>query len=203
MSSLVTPAYEEHRTISLMMPSPRRRALGNILTEGILYFEKSYAKADEVSKSLLTDDDVDRRWQAEIIRASVINSGYLGDEVALQRKERRLRKIFNEADSPLDQVFLLEGLARAQAQLGKLRAIDELQEAWEIVEAGQQAGVFSSLRYVQVVRAHLRINEQLSDRNDLALERRAEDALLVCRQFGYGRYEEEISGSPQLTGTCS
>jgi transcriptional regulator with XRE-family HTH domain len=193
ISGLVIPAYEQHRAIILMLPDARRNSLNRILTEGILYFDKRYGDADEVSKLLLTEEGLSASWQPEVIRATVINSGYLGDEVGVQRKERQLRRIFNETPNQLDQVFLLEGLARAQAQLNRNRAIDVLYQAWEILDDSRDAGVYSSLRYVQVVRAHLRANEQLKIANDLDLDRRAEESLLICRQLGYGRYREEIA----------
>jgi hypothetical protein len=193
MFNLVNPAYEQHQSLARILTNPRHEALGRILAEGILYFGKKYNDADKISRLLLDEDGLDQLWVPEVVRATVINSGYIGDEVGLQRKERLLRTTFDAAESKLDRVFLLEGLARAQAQIGKLRAIESLERAWVILDESEHVGVYSSLRHVQVVRAHLRATEQLHVPPDGELVRRANDALRVCKTLGYGRYEEEIS----------
>jgi transcriptional regulator with XRE-family HTH domain len=190
--SIVLPAYQDYRSAACSLPVARRATLGGILAEGILYFGKYYDEADRVSKSLMASNVIDASWQPEVIRAAIINAGHLGDGVALQRHERTMRRVFDETPDWLDRVFLLEGLARAHAQLGKSRAVDELQQAWEMLEEIQRGGIYSSLRHVQVARTHLKANEQLGRRNEPDLERRAEESVLICRRYGYDRYEEEV-----------
>ena len=177
-------------------PTARNNLLGGVLREGLLYFDKQYGQADRIAREIFTLE-IESEWKPEIVRAAAINAGYLGDEVSIHRHEREMRRMIAAEMSPLDHVFMLDGLARGYARLNKPRAVDIIEEAWD-VQLGST--VQSTLRYVQKVRAHLEVNDQLGRAHDTYLITQAKNGLKIAQSMGYERYVQDLTQLAGLAG---
>ncbi|MGH7929441.1 MAG: helix-turn-helix domain-containing protein, partial [Candidatus Binatia bacterium] len=188
ISRLAVPVASRLFALIGSHPTARNNLLGGILKEGLLYFDKQYSQADQIVRDIFALR-IESEWRPEIVRAAAINAGYLGDEVSIRRHEKEMRQMITAGVSPLDHVFMLDGLARGYARLGKPRAVDIIEEAWDVQLSST---VQSTLRYVQKVRAHLEVNDQLGRAHDTYLITQAKSGLKIARSMGYERYVQDL-----------
>lgn len=188
ISRLAVPVASRLFAVMGSYPTARNNLLGGILKEGLLYFDKQYSQADRIVQDIFALG-IESEWRPEIVRAAAINAGYLGDEVSIRRHEKEMCQMITAGVSPLDHAFMLDGLARGYARLGKLRSVDIIEEAWD-VQLGST--VQSALRYVQKVRAHLEVNDQLGRAHDTYLITQAKSGLKIARSMGYERYVQDL-----------
>lgn len=188
IAQLAKPVATQLFAIAELHPTARNRLLCGILREGLLYFDGQYRRADEVAREIFAGG-IDSEWRPEIVRAVAINAGHLGDEVSIYRHEKEIRRIIAAGATPLDQVFMLDGLARGYARLGRPRAVDTIEEAWGIaLDSTSQ----STLRLVQKIRAHLEVNNQLGRSHDAYLLGQAKSGLQIAQSMGYERYVRDL-----------
>jgi transcriptional regulator with XRE-family HTH domain len=188
IARLAMPVVSRLAEVARALPTARNELLVQVLREGLLYFDEKYLQADRVARRVLALE-VESEWRPEIVRAAAINAGHLGDELSLYRHEKEMRRIIAGGVSPADHVFMLEGLARGYARLGLSRAVDVIEEVWEVQ---LDTTVQSTLRYVQKVRAHLEVNNQLGRTHDRYISSQAKNGLRIARSMGYERYVADV-----------
>lgn len=173
------------------------RLLHGVAREGAAYVSGNVGEAHDLCLRLLRDiDKIPAEWIPEIVRASGINGGALGNAETLQVTEFALGKLLAERDDLPEgtQAFVLEGLARGWGGVDPVRAIDEVNKAWVLREASSDTEGNSSLRYVQLVRSQAEIELALrSLDNHLDLVRKIDMALTVSKREGYDRYITQLT----------
>jgi transcriptional regulator with XRE-family HTH domain len=189
VSRIARPVASRLFATAELFSTARGNLLSGVIKEGLLYFGRHYEQADEIARDIF-EPALQSEWRPEVVRAVAINAGHLGDEVAIHRHEKEIRRIIAAGISPLDQVFMLDGLARGYARQGKPRAVDIIEEAWEVP---LESSVQSTLRYVQKVRAHLEVNDLLGRTHDSFLVEQAREGLAIAQSMGYERYVQDLT----------
>ncbi|MGH7929051.1 MAG: hypothetical protein ACREQV_14785 [Candidatus Binatia bacterium] len=188
ISRLARPVANQLFMITDLYPTARNNLLSGLLREGLLYFDKQYSRADQVAREIFASE-IESEWRPEIVRAAAINAGHLGDEISIHRHEKEIRRMIGAGVSSLDHIFMLDGLARSYARLGRPRAVDIIEEAWDVrLDSTSQ----STLRYVQKIRAHLEVNDQLGRVHDSYLLAQTKSGLEIAQLMGYERYAEDL-----------
>lgn len=201
--SLVAPLVTEQEAIARFLSSPRLERLAALSLEGTLYVAGHLREANGVCHDLLESvESLDDLWVPELVRAASINAGNLGDERALQTAEELTDRLIQDTDvdSAISAVFLLDGLARGQAQLGDRRAVESVERAWTHLDQARATSSYSNLRFVQLVRTHLKVLKELSIGLDQHTQQLVGEGLRACRSAGYSRYEDEIGKLLRSTG---
>lgn len=205
-SSLVKELY----SLAYRDKSPVIGTLAELCQEEMLYVGREYSKADHISRrvvqhslgsvntgSLVPESPLamlDTRWQVDALRAAIINAGYLHDVGGVEILRNAIENIIElgVGDVPAEITFLLEGVGRAQSEVGSAQAATTLDKAWHVLERGQESGVRSTLRRVQLTRTYLRASLNSPGFDALEAERRGLKAKWIAEEMGYRRYEREI-----------
>lgn len=185
----------EQRIIADQMQDVRLSLLASLSAEATLYVSGQHTDADRVCAQVLSRRKIlDTRWQHEVLRASAINAGYLGNDDSMTNVAKIIDAMLKEgeAEDPLAAAFLLEGLARGQGALGQHAALETIHRAWQLLDKTRSGSHHSSLRTVQLIRTHLRVLQQLEVFNPVEFERLGNKGLILAGELGYRRYSHEI-----------
>lgn len=184
--------------IAERLKDPSISLLADINEESAYYvsrdYQAAYRKGHEIFKQIhLLDAD----WKLEALRASVINAGNLGkpDEVHYYAQLISQWKSEEVITNPFSLTFMLEGLARAQANLGDHTALGTIQEAVAVFDNTADHYSHSPLKKVQLIRSELKVAEALQIKDYQRIESIGKAALMLCRSLGYDRHAAEIQSS--------
>lgn len=186
----------EQRKIATQLTDPQIAMLADISTEAALYVSGNYEKAHVVCLRILEKlDDLDVQWQVELLRASAINAGYLGDEPGLYNIAKSIDKLL-EGSALLDtnmRSFMLEGVARGLGALKNPQALPTVEKAWLLINHDRKQDIHSSLRTVQLIRTQLKVMQNIGDINVADFEKIGIRGIVISEELGYLRYSDEIN----------
>ena len=194
--SFVSSVIREQQEIAQYVGSAQFKFLADLSAEAAYYVSGNYNRAQQMCISLIDSRGcVHSEWQMELLRAVAINSGYLHDQAGVERASRLIDEFVDRTDhsASSELAFVLEGLARGQAAVKNINAMDTLGKAWEVLKKNQEQGVHSGLRRVQLIRTQLKTMEAIRTSAKTEFERMGQEALILCKALGYTRYETEIT----------
>ncbi|MCP2242754.1 helix-turn-helix domain-containing protein [Lentzea aerocolonigenes] len=173
------------------------RLFHTIAAEGVAYVSGDIDKAHLLSRHLLDSrESIPAEWLPEIVRASAINAGRLGDVSALRVAEDTLTWLrAHRADLPSGtHAFVLEGLARGWSGVDLGRAVEVIAEAWEARASAEDSEGASSLRFVQIARSQGEIEVALRSRDNLTdTLAKLGKAIDASRRNQYDKYEAQLA----------
>jgi hypothetical protein len=183
----------EQRRLAGDAGSPELELLADVSMEAAFYLRQDYGNAHRVARHLVAHlEHLDRNWQREVVRANILNVGYVGDREAKLPSVMELSGLVPNLGEAETGTFLLEGLARSQALLGRSEALTTVELAWSRLDRHRREGTYSSLRAAQLARTELRSLQALGETTKSNYEQAAARGLTICREMQYSRYEEEM-----------
>jgi transcriptional regulator with XRE-family HTH domain len=183
----------EQRLLARDAGDSKLELLADISLEAAFYLRRDYDNAHRVARHLMTNvSHLDDHWQREVVRANILNVGYLGDQEAKLPSVEELQAVVPDLGEMETGTFLLEGLARSQALLGRQEALTTIELAWSRLDRHRRLGTYSSIRAAQLARTELRSLQALGETTKSTYEQVAARGLTICREMQYTRYEEEI-----------
>lgn len=135
-------------------------------------------------------------WRSTSLRILCICYGFLDKELEFERVKKDLIKI-SETQSRDVQSSHLEGIARAEALLGKSRESNgSLQKAWDLLGGAEVGSEYKIYGKIMLIRTELEVNNILQSRaGKNYLETLGREGIVTAQQFGYKRYEKIITKS--------
>jgi len=168
-----------------------------LAAEGATYVAGDVRGAFKQSMKLVENQSaIPVPWKAEVLRATAINAGKLGNREALEYVANLIEHLFEAAGDRIasgEQAFVLEGLARGWAIIDPECAQVTIERAWKSRRASVDAESGSLLRYVQLIRSEAEIasvNREGSDVRGISMKVR--DALRISEEHGYDRHADQF-----------
>jgi hypothetical protein len=195
VSVMTAALLSEQGAIVAHTRDQRLHQMHSMTLQGILYLQRAYGRAYELSIEILGMGALNPEWQPEQLRAAAINAGYVRDKRGLHEVTKQITHLI-ETSSELkstEVVFLLEGMARGQALLLEPECLTTLDRAWNELDRGRRAGEFSNLRLVQLIRAQLVALGKLGAALTNDDEHLGARGLVISQAHGYERHYHEIS----------